>query len=107
MSATWRPPSTADRLCGHRRCTVLARLSAAAMIAGYLALALLLVLPSIATIAAALGLIGAGFSLAYWPHPHAPAGDPGIEALVNATREERFTGLGGHFDEWEREMSQR
>ena len=115
MSVTWRPAPPQQHLCGHRRCTWLWRISVACMIAAYLALAWLLIMPCIAAIATGGVLLAGGFGTAHWRCPS--GGD--LEALIEATREphpaatrheragQRLTGLRGHFHDWERELRER
>lgn len=114
MSVTWRPAPQQQHVCGHPRCAWLRRISAACMIAAYLALAWLLIMPSVVAIATGGVLLAAGFTAICWPCPR--RGD--LEALIDATREPRaatrheragqpFGGLRGHFEAWEKELDQR
>ncbi len=114
MSVTWRPAPPEQHLCAHRRCILAGRIGAALMIAAFLSMAPLLMAPSWQWCAVTGGLLAAAFAAIYWPCPR--HGD--LEALIEATREPRppvtryehagqpFRGLGGHFEQWERELKQ-
>ena len=84
MSVTWRPAPQQQHLCGHRRCILLHRVAAAAMISAFVSLAWLLIAPCIAAIAAGGIMLVIGFGGAYWPCPRED-----LEALIKATREPR------------------
>jgi hypothetical protein len=104
MSVPWTRPGT-RHLCGHPRCRRLQHAAIVLFPGAYVALALLLTTTSpVLWISMGAACMAGAWTALLWPHPR--AGDPGIEAIADATRESPLPAV-ADFELWRRELEGR